>query len=349
MADAILSFVVENIGKLAIEEGKFLQGVSDQVRLLRHDLKLIQWFLRNADTERTTRDSIQQWVPEFRAVAYEASDLVEDYALRVSISSNEGFTSTLKRIACIATEGYTIHDLGLKIQSLRTRISNLTKNFGQFGHVMTRTEEAESRAPFRRQQLRHAYSSVADEDVVELPNDVQVLVKYLLNEAAERKISVASIFGMGGIGKTTLARKIYHHERLKHYFEGFAWVCVSQQCQPNDLLQSILLKLIPEQRNVIVTSKEDEQRRLLQQHLRARRCMIVLDDIWSKEAWDCLKDAIPISEHGSKILFTTRNRDVATHIAPYGYHHPLSGLTNEESWELLQKKSLWASNGADAS
>ncbi|XP_027095738.2 putative disease resistance protein At1g50180 isoform X1 [Coffea arabica] len=346
MADAILSFAVENIGKLAIEEGKFLQGVSEQVSLLRDDLKCIQMFLRYADKKQTAMDTIQQWLPEFRAVAYEASDLVEDYALRVSISSNRGFTRALKRTACIAREGYALHDLGLEIQSLRTRISNLTKNFGQFGHVMTRTEEAESRAPSRQQQLRHAYSFVADDDVVELPNDVQVLVKYLLNEVAEHKISVASIFGMGGIGKTTLARKIYHHERLKHYFEGFAWVCVSQQWQPNDLLQGILLKLIPEQRNVIVTSKEDEQRRLLQQHLRARRCLIVLDDLWSTEAWDCLKGAIPGSEHGTKILLTTRKRDVAAHVGPNGYHHPLSGLTKEESWDLLQKKSLWASNGA---
>ncbi|CDP11050.1 unnamed protein product [Coffea canephora] len=210
-------------------------------------------------------------------------------------------------------------------------------------------EEGESSAPSRQQQLRRTRSFVAEEDVVELPNDVQVLVKYLLNEdeSTERKISVASIFGMGGIGKTTLARKIYHHERLKDYFEGFAWVCVSQQWQPNDLLQGILFKLIPDQRNVIVTSKEDELERLLQQHLRARRCLIVVDDIWSTETWDCLKDAIPVSEHGSKILLTTRNRDVAAHVDPNGYHHQLRCLTAEESWELLRKKSLWESNGCE--
>nr|XP_027099011.1 putative disease resistance protein At1g50180 [Coffea arabica] len=346
MADAILSFAVENIGKLIIEEGNFLQGASEQVRLLRDDLERIKIFLRYADTKQSARDTVHQWVPQFRAVAYDASDLVEDYALRLSISSNRGFTSTLKRIACMATEGNTHHDLGVEIQSLRTRISNLTKNFGEYGHVMARMEEGELSAPSRQQQLRHTYSFVADEDVVELPNDVQVLVKYLLNEVAEHKISVASIFGMGGIGKTTLARKVYHHGRLKDYFKGFAWVCVSQQWQPKDLLQRILLKLTPQNRKQIMTSKEDELARLLQQHLRARRCLIVLDDIWSTEAWDCLKEAISVSEHGSKILLTTRNRDVVAHVDPNGYHHQLHCLTKEESWELLRKKSLWARNSA---
>ncbi|CDP21619.1 unnamed protein product, partial [Coffea canephora] len=347
MADAILSFAVENIGKLVITEGKFLQGVGEQVRLLHDDLKRIQRFLRYADTKQTARDSIQQWVPEFRAVAYEASDLVEDYALRLSISSNGGFTITLKRIACIAIEGYARHNLGVEIQSLRTRISNLTKNFGEYGHVMTRTGEGESSDTSRQQQLRHNYSFVADEDVVELPNDVQVLVKYLLSEVeTEHKISVASIFGMGGIGKTTLARKVYHHGRLKDYFKGFAWVCVSQQWQPKDLFQRILLKLTPENRKQIMKSKQDELASQLQQHLQDNKCLIVLDDLWSTEAWDCLKDVIPVSEDGSKILLTTRNEDVAAYVGPNGYHHKLRCLTEEESWELLQKKSLWESNGA---
>ncbi|XP_027097576.2 putative disease resistance protein At1g50180 [Coffea arabica] len=337
---SILSSAVQNIGKLVIEEGKFLQGVGEQVRLLNDDLKWIQMFLRYADTKQTARDTIQQCLPEFRAVAYEASDLVEDYALRVSMSSSRGFTLTLKRTACIAREGYTIHDLCLKIQSLRTRISNLAKNFGWYANLMTRTEEGDSSAPSRQQQLRHTYSFVAEEDVVELPNDIQVLVKYLLNQGeTENKISVASILGMGGIGKTTLARKVYHHERLKHYFKGFAWVCVSQQWQPNDLLQGILLKLTPENRKQIMKSKQDELARLLQQHLRARRCLIVLDDIWSTEAWDCLKDAIPVSEHGSKILLTTRNEYVAAYVASNGYQHKLRCLTDEESWELLRMKS----------
>ncbi|XP_071927974.1 putative disease resistance protein At1g50180 isoform X2 [Coffea arabica] len=337
---SILSSAIENIGKLLIEEVKFLRGVREQVTLLRDDLKWIQMFLRYADKKQAARDTIQQWLPEFRAVAYEASDLVEDYALRVSISSNRGFTRALKRTACIARECYTIHALGLEIQSLRTRISNRTKIFGRFVNLIARTEEGESSAPSRQKQLRHTYSFVAEEDVVGLRNDVEKLVEHLLKEGEStgRKIRVASIVGMGGIGKTTLARKVYHHEKLKQCIKGFAWICVSQQWQTKDLLQGILLKLTPENRKQIMKSEQDELAKLLREHLGARRCLIVLDDIWSTDVWDSLKDAILVSEHGTKILLTTRIRDVAEHVGPNGYRHELRFLTEDQSWELLRKK-----------
>nr|XP_027099951.1 putative disease resistance protein At1g50180 [Coffea arabica] len=279
------------------------------------------------------------------AESLSSSDLVEDYALRVSISSNKGFTRALKRTACIAREGYALHDLGLKIQSLRTRISNLTKNFGRYVNLIARTEEGEWSAPSRQQPLGQTYPFVAEEDVVGLRNDVEGLVEHLLKEgeSTERKISVASIVGMGGIGKTTLARKVYHHEKLKQYIKGFAWVCVSQQWQPKALLRGILLnltpELTPENRKQIMKSERDELAKLLQEHLGARRCLIVLDDIWTTDAWDRLKDAIPVSEHGTKILLTTRIRDVAVQVDPDGYCHELRLLKPEESWELLRKKS----------
>lgn len=345
---SVLSSTLQITCTLLAEEGKFLGGVSEQVGLLHDDLKRMQSFLRCVDTKQVARDTIQRWVPEFTATVYEASDLLEDYALRISIRSNKGFTNTLKRVACFATEVYTRHRLGIEIKSLRTRISNLTKNFGEYGHVMARMEEGESSAPSRQQQLRQTYSFVIKDDVVELLDDVQKLVKYLLNEVESigHRICVASIYGMGGIGKTTLARRVYHNERLKDYFKGFAWVYVSQQWERKNLLQGILLKLTPENREQIMKSEENELASWLREHLQDRRCLIVLDDIWSSDDWDCLKDAIPISEDGTKILLTTRNEDVAKHVDPNGYHHRLRLLSENESWELLRMKSLWESTGA---
>ncbi|KAL3507510.1 hypothetical protein ACH5RR_032892 [Cinchona calisaya] len=328
MEASVLSFAVESIGKLLVEEANFLQGVSDEVRLLHEDMKRMEWFLKYADTKQNVRESVQSWVSEFRAIAYEANDTVEDYTFRIR---KEGFTNTLKKCACIFCDCHIRHKLGVEIQSLRTRISNLTKHFGEYG-ITTIIELQGSSST--QQQLRRTYSFEADqEDVIGLETDVEILVKCLLNEGQVGYHKVVSIYGMGGLGKTTLARKVYHNPKLKQYFTSFAWICVSQQWQAKDILQGILVKLMPEQRSEVMNTEEDLAKKL-HQVLQDRRCLIVIDDIWSKDAWDSIKHAFPIAEEGSKILLTT-----------HGYHHQPPFLNKEESWELLQKKSLREKSG----
>ncbi|MBA0669489.1 hypothetical protein Goklo_025156, partial [Gossypium klotzschianum] len=70
------------------------------------------------------------------------------------------------------------------------------------------------------------------------------------------------------------------------------------------------------------------------------RYLVVLDDIWRSEDWDILKPAFPRGRKGSKILFTTRNRNVALHTDPCNTPMEFSVLTDDESWNLLCSKAF---------
>ncbi|XP_027066446.2 inactive disease susceptibility protein LOV1-like [Coffea arabica] len=145
---------------------------------------------------------------------------------------------------------------------------------------------------------------------------------------------------MGGLGKTTLAQKVYNHPKVRRCFDGIAWVYVSQTWQKEDILQRILLSLIPEKREEIVKWRDEELVRQLFQIQQNKKCLVVLDDIWATEPWECIKQAFPIRNDGSKILVTSRNKDVALHIDPSGFHHQPRFLSDSESWQLLQRKAL---------
>ncbi|KAL7179066.1 hypothetical protein ACSBR1_042440 [Camellia fascicularis] len=79
-----------------------------------------------------------------------------------------------------------------------------------------------------------------------------------------------------------------------------------------------------------------------------KKCLVVLDDIWSVEAWKSLRLAFPNGNTGSKILLTTHNKALASKIDPCYFHHDLRCLNEKESWDQLEKKALLRRDGTDS-
>ncbi|KAA8546862.1 hypothetical protein F0562_003291 [Nyssa sinensis] len=160
------------------------------------------------------------------------------------------------------------------------------------------------------------------------------------------KIMVKSIGegeGIGSISKTTLAKKVYNHNDVKHHFECYAWAFIPQQCEVRDVLLVIQIKLSSpsmEERKLLDRLKEEELVQKLYDFLRTKRYLVVLDDIGRNEAWDSLKVAFPNGKMGSKILFTTRNKEVALYADPWSFPIEPPFLSDDESWELLCKKAF---------
>ncbi|CAA7405350.1 unnamed protein product [Spirodela intermedia] len=149
--------------------------------------------------------------------------------------------------------------------------------------------------------------------------------------------AVISVLGMGGMGKTTIAKKNYNTYAVKRHFQRRVWVTVSQKFTPTELLQRIL-------DCVLGTTTEKEIRSLTDMQLGERlrallenvRYLVVMDDIWEKGAWGLIKCDLSASP-GDRVILTTHIEDVATHAQ--GQVHRLP-LLSEESWELFCAKVL---------
>ncbi|XWS30885.1 hypothetical protein CRYUN_Cryun23aG0029500 [Craigia yunnanensis] len=87
--------------------------------------------------------------------------------------------------------------------------------------------------------------------------------------------------------------------------------------------------------------KDDELAKKLYKVQQEKRCLIVIDDIWTTEAWETLYPAFPDETTvGSKILLTTRNKKVALDADLNGFLHEPECLNEEKSWELFQRKAF---------
>uniref|UniRef100_A0A166CNP5 Uncharacterized protein n=1 Tax=Daucus carota subsp. sativus TaxID=79200 RepID=A0A166CNP5_DAUCS len=152
---------------------------------------------------------------------------------------------------------------------------------------------------------------------------------------------------MGGLGKTTLAQKIYNHSAIKTHFAGLAWVSISRKWQTDRVLQRILICLVPENKNSILNMDSDKLVEYMLQIQGRKKCLIVLDDIWSTDTWDALKAAFPAGKSMSKLMLTSRNAEVAEHVNLDGFIHKPECLSPEQSWELLKLKALHTGNCLD--
>nr|AEW48209.1 disease resistance protein RGH5 [Solanum huancabambense] len=171
---------------------------------------------------------------------------------------------------------------------------------------------------------------------VEQPDNIMVgrenEFEMMLDQLARggRELEVVSIVGMGGIGKTTLAAKLYSDPYIMSRFDIRAKATVSQEyCVRNVLLG--LLSLTSDEPDYQLADR-------LQKHLKGRRYLVVIDDIWTTEAWDDIKPCFPDCINGSRILLTTRNVEVAEYASSGKPPHHMRLMKFDESWNLLHKK-----------
>ncbi|KAL4616006.1 hypothetical protein ACB092_07G168300 [Castanea dentata] len=247
-----------------------------------------------------------------------------------------------------------------QIDAIKTRISNLKQSFQEYGIIRESTIQAGGPSSLNEPQpeQRKTYPYLED-DPVGFNDYLDYLVGILLKEE-EGNTRVASICGMGGLGKTTLARMVYNDPRVKQYFNGgCAWVCISQQYQKRPVWEEIMINLLPKeksQNDQKEKSQNDQKKEIkgwsdidliskLHEVQQNEKCLVVLDDIWKIEDWNNLCHVFPRKDTRSKILLTSRNSDVAKKADPRGIIHNLECLSPEKSWELLEKMAIsWRSD-----
>ncbi|PHT54077.1 hypothetical protein CQW23_08539 [Capsicum baccatum] len=137
---------------------------------------------------------------------------------------------------------------------------------------------------------------------------------------------------MGGIGKTTLAKKAYDHLTIRYHFDILAWVTISQEFRSRNVFFEAL-RCISKGKDYDKMA-ESELADLVQKNLKGRRYLVVVDDIWSTDVWDSIRGIFPNYNSGSRILLTTRETEVGIYADTSSPHI----LNLENGWKLLCDK-----------
>ena len=198
----------------------------------------------------------------------------------------------------------------------------------------------------KRRELTHSH--VVDSDVIGREHDKQKIIDLLLQDTGHKGLSVIPIFGIGGLGKTMLAKTVFNDKSLDETFPLKMWVCVSDDFKLQHLLVKILNSasdsdLAPNlihQENIKNLDVQQLQSRL-RNTLAGKKFLLILDDVWNEDhvKWIEVKNLLQVGDEGSKVLVTTRSHSIAKMMCT-NTSYTLQGLSREDSLSVFLKWSF---------
>ncbi|XP_075503721.1 putative late blight resistance protein homolog R1A-10 [Primulina tabacum] len=326
MEGAAVQFLLDNLKQLLLYHAHLIRDSTSQVENLENDLRLFKAFLEESTKKRKRDDeALRELVRQIIDVVYEAEDTIDAC---VALASDNKFKNFFLRafynpLAKLPKVAKKVEEIGGKIKKIYDR-----NDLIDFASAETDGGAAEDKIPGEKKD-----PLIRQENIVGLEDETDTIIKYLTEESEE--LDVISIIGMPGLGKTTLAGKIFRDHRIQFEFPTRIWVYVSQEFRKRDVFLSILSKFMKITDEMYRKNDQDIVN-LLVENLESGKFLIVMDDVWTAEAWKELQNAFPKANNMCKILITSRNEEVAWQANRDREPHKLRLLTPEESWLLLR-------------
>ncbi|XP_049397979.1 putative late blight resistance protein homolog R1B-23 [Solanum stenotomum] len=303
--------LLNNLKKFQILHSDSLASVMDELQSIQKEFESLQPFLQAvAEARHNDLDEIQRCATQLIGKAHEVEYIVD---------------ACIREEAPVCCLEHWILDIMEDITLIREEVAEIREKKMDLVALNT--------VPVHTSNL--ARSPMMNEEIIGFEDVIEKLRDQLIKGTKER--DVISVVGMPGLGKTTLAYRLYYDKSVASHFEIRAQCCVSQVYSRKDLLIAILRDAISE--NFECREKQaDELADLLRKTLFSKRYLILVDDVWETSVWDDLIGSFRDSNNGSRIILTTRDHEVAMYTRIRSDPLLLRMFNNDESWELLRKK-----------
>ncbi|XP_047960815.1 putative late blight resistance protein homolog R1B-16 [Salvia hispanica] len=216
---------------------------------------------------------------------------------------------------------------------------NLQQVIQEMDSILKRAAEVKEKHPIREKQPTNSRPLMerGDSAMLGFDDEESQLFGDVINQQSAGR--VISIVGMGGAGKTTLAQNLYQNSHINKHFDFLAWATASQQHTAQEILSQLLSGRGGNSSSGNVGDSGEE----LHKTLWGRRYLLVLDDIWSIQAWDEVRRFFPNDESGSRIVITTRLFNVARDCCSSSCV-TMKPLDERKTWKLFCRKAFQQEN-----
>ncbi|KAL7613867.1 hypothetical protein Lser_V15G05248 [Lactuca serriola] len=343
MADALViitaDVILKKVASIAANEIAFAWGYKTKLHTLEQTLKMIRAKLQDAENEKGQKHGVMEWLKQLKVVVGEVDDVLDevDYEiLRRAIKNRNRVAIKVTSLPSLKKLLFR-REMGHKIKKVNEKLSQINKDANDLG---LQNEQRRPAVPDRPYPETDPY--LGEFKIVGREDDEERIIHLLTESRKEEKLKIVPIVGMGGMGKTTLAKSIYNNPKIQQHFEVKAWLCVSVKVDIKTLLSNIYESLVGEKpkSETMVNLVRD-----LEKKLGAKRYLLVLDDIWDEERlyWEDFRSVMinVNSQTGSSILVTTRKLEIGTKAMMID-SCPLKGLSDDHCWCIFKERAFLA-------
>ncbi|KAF8699060.1 hypothetical protein HU200_034751 [Digitaria exilis] len=309
-ATGALGTLLPKLGQLLLGEYNLHRGAKKNIKFLREELQSIQAALHGIGEVPLDQlsEPVKIWANQARELSYDMEDIVDTFLVRIQGPDplrKKGYKKFFKKMSDMVTKAKTQHEIGKDINDIKERVKEVAARRQRYKLEDITSAKTTGLDP----RVASLYTKVAD--LVGIDKAREKLILRLTkgdDDVVASKQRIVSVVGLGGLGKTTLAKAVY--DKLKEQFDCTAFVPVGRNPDLKKVLKDILIDL----HNHFNLDILDERQLInkLQEFLENKRYFIVIDDIWDTRSWGIIKLALADNNGGSRVLITTRTHEVAT-------------------------------------
>uniref|UniRef100_J3N732 AAA+ ATPase domain-containing protein n=1 Tax=Oryza brachyantha TaxID=4533 RepID=J3N732_ORYBR len=332
----VMSPLLRKLANLIEKKYMEVKGVRKKLEQLRKELTAIGVAMEKYAGMEDPDMQVKVWMAEIRELAHDMEDAIDHEPADTT-------TGVVKKVLHKALRKmkklHHRHKFAKEIEDLNVLVSEAYERQKRY-----RIEEGASGKFHREIDPRLPALYVEAEKLVGIEGPSKEIVDWFANDqdgepTGQRK--VVSIVGPGGLGKTTLAKRVY--DKIKGCFSFSAFVSVSQKPDMDNLLRELLSQIKSSQPTESYSDQQliDKLRTCLQEE----RYLVVIDDIWKRSAWETIQCALPKNKHKS-IITTTRIKSLAQYCcaSDESFVYQMKPLSKSDSEKLFLTRTFGTEN-----
>ncbi|XP_066340594.1 putative disease resistance protein RGA3 isoform X2 [Miscanthus floridulus] len=226
--------------------------------------------------------------------------------------------------------------LANKMKSIREQLKKINKQFRDFNFTLGGTTTCVE----KHEDVRETSSCLSDKPIIGRNIEKKEIINLLCAGSNNEETSIVAIYGLGGMGKSTLAQQIYNDVGFKKY-DHRIWVYVSRDFSLRKIGTSII-SLLPIEGGQQNRDTMEAINQCIDNQLHGKKILIILDDLWEEKDTELgkLRSMLHVGKKGGMIdvIVTTPNEDIARNVST-SKAYKLQPLKDDTCWEIIKRTS----------